>query len=293
MRKLNRTAVRALVAGGATMAMAAGTGAVVAPATAATPDTAYTCETLIGPQEFTAVADTNLPATIQYGAQRAVRYTATVTVPASLSELAYGLLGARSADGTGQVSLTLDGANVSFPVTIANAPVPPTGPLAVTSTGTAGTINANRIGTIDVVGGPFSAVLNFRNDAGDVLLPAETSCVVAGEQNPVIDSVNVVKATSTTATTLKPNQSKRRVAVKTVVKSRFGTAVEGKVRYVLKRNGVKVKTVTVKLSNGRAAGAFTNLRRSGTYTIQTTYLGSATLRQSKDLDRFNWRVLGS
>ena len=72
------------------------------------------------------------------------------------------------------------------------------------------------------------------------------------------------------------------VAKAKVVADQAG-AVTGVVKFVLKRNGVKLKPAMVEVNGlGRAKRAFKNITKAGTYTVVARYLGSATLARSSD-----------
>lgn len=305
MKQFNKPAARVLLAGTAAVAMAAGSGAVLAPAGSVTGDLVYVCTTPIGPKDFKTVTDTDLPTTMQYGQSvAAVNLTSTVTIPADLAGLAYGFLGARTVDGNGVANVNIGATPAAVTSTIAKADIPATGDAPVVASGAAPAFKADTIGKTVVTAADYVANLTFYNEAGEPAITVEAACApktvndngtpddtsddTPFTQDLTVDTVNVVKATSTTNTKLSPSKAKRKVVARTVVKSKYGTPVTGKVRYVLKRNGVKVKTVTKTLSSAKASVTFTKLKPSGKYAVVSSYLGSATLKKDNDTDTFKW-----
>jgi hypothetical protein len=73
------------------------------------------------------------------------------------------------------------------------------------------------------------------------------------------------------------------------VKSRFGTAAAGKVKFTLKRGTHKVTSITAKLKKGKASAAFKHVSKKGKYSITGKYLGSATLKGSAGTAKFTVR----
>src|SRR5687768_11592326 len=89
MTRFFHRAVRRTVGGAALALVATGAALVAAPATAASASLAYNCtspQIMGGPYVFTAVIDTNAPATLGSGLSAAITTTANVTIPANLAD---------------------------------------------------------------------------------------------------------------------------------------------------------------------------------------------------------------
>ena len=77
--------------------------------------------------------------------------------------------------------------------------------------------------------------------------------------------------------------AKDKIVARGKVTAAYETAVAGEVKYVLKRDGVRIRTKIVELNKFDVARAkFGNITRKGLYTVIARYLGSDTLRRSND-----------
>lgn len=295
MKQFSRNTARVLVAGASAVAVAATTGAVLAPAGAQSGDMIYVCTTPLGPQEFTTVSDTDLPAKMKYGATKApVVNTSQVTVPGNLSSLAYGLLGARSVEGTAVVNATVGDTPVTIDTVVPSTPVPAEGDLPVDARGEGPAFTADKIGPTVVTAGDYTANLSFKKEDGTTAIDVVAACTPKTQnadgtpftQDLTVDTVEVIKANTSTKTTVKQRRGKRTLAVSSVVKSRFDTPVTGRVKYVVKRNGKVLRQRAVWVSIGKVA--FRGLPKNGHYRVSTRYLGSDTLKGSGDVDLVRW-----
>jgi hypothetical protein len=62
-----------------------------------------------------------------------------------------------------------------------------------------------------------------------------------------------------------------------------GTDVSGKVKFVLKRDGLKIRSALVTLnSHDKAKNVFKHIGKPGSYRLFARYLGSGTLKRSAD-----------
>jgi hypothetical protein len=93
----------------------------------------------------------------------------------------------------------------------------------------------------------------------------------------------VVRDETTTEATAVYRALRDRLVAKALVVAEHGTEVSGSVKFVLKRNGVKIRTA-IKLLNefDKAKKVFRNVDRPGHYTVVARYLGSDTLKRSVD-----------
>ena len=211
MTRFFHRAVRHAAAGAALALVATGTALVAAPATAASASLAYNCTSPQipgGPYVFTAVIDTNAPATLGSGLSAALTTTASVTVPANLADqLRAG--GVTSVDGSAAATGTVDGVPRQTTLTIPKTAVAPTvgTTTTVVGTGPSGSITGGAAGTSILLGaGDFTAVITGYNSAGVAIGPAYNfACTLQAGQNLLVDTVSVVKApTTVTLTVLEP-----------------------------------------------------------------------------------------
>jgi len=99
----------------------------------------------------------------------------------------------------------------------------------------------------------------------------------------------VVRDQTTTEATAVYRALRDRLVAKAKVFAEHGTEVTGSFRFVLKRNGVKIRTATKLLNRfDRAKKVFRNVDKTGRYTVVAHYLGSDTLKRS--IDRAKLRI---
>jgi hypothetical protein len=96
----------------------------------------------------------------------------------------------------------------------------------------------------------------------------------------------VVRDQTSTEATAVYRELRDRIVAKAKVFAEHGTDVSGSVKFVLKRNGVKIRS-SIKLLNNfdKAKKVFRNVSRPGHYTVVARYLGSDTLKRSLDRAR--------
>ena len=101
-------------------------------------------------------------------------------------------------------------------------------------------------------------------------------------------AVTVVRAQTTTTATAVYRDARNRLVGKALVEAHHGTDVAGDVKFVLRRNGVKIRTAIVELNQfDKAKKVFKRIRKPGTYRLIARYLGSETLKRSVDRVKLN------
>jgi hypothetical protein len=92
----------------------------------------------------------------------------------------------------------------------------------------------------------------------------------------------VSKDATTSTVTARHNKLKRKIIAKNLVESAHGQVPSGKVKFVLRRNGLKIAMSVVSLNAaGVAKAKFLNVRRTGTYKVVSKYRGSDNFLASK------------
>jgi hypothetical protein len=159
---------------------------------------------------FSAVVDTNAPATLGSGLTTLINVTSDVTAPADLVAL-LNEGGIASVDGTSQSTGTVNGVARASTLTIPRTPVPLTGTMQVVGSGAGGSITGGDAGSTILLGADnFTATLKGYNTAGTEVTPAGGvlfTCALAPStgQNVLVDPVSVVPAPTTTALSFKPS----------------------------------------------------------------------------------------
>jgi hypothetical protein len=247
---------RALIATGALVA----SGAVVltAPTQAASVALTYHCTTSpnAGEYDFSAVVDTNAPATLGSGMTVPITVTSDVTIPETLATTLRGL-NVATVEGTSQSTGTVDGVSRVSTLTIPRTAVPAPGtPMHLIGTGPGGTITAKAVGTTILIGaGNFTATLTPKDTAGNTVAPGVTTftCALtpATGQNLLVDSVTAVQTTTTTTLTVDApvGYGSMPVARAEVTQSGSSSKPSGSVAFTY---GGKTVTVAVKGGKARA-----------------------------------------
>ena len=192
---------RKVVAGLGSLALLAGgmLAMVAAPAQAASDVLSYDCVTSVGDYTFTAVVDTDLPATLEEGESFTPTVTATVTVASTVRNQLH-FVGHRWAEGDSQAKSYVNGVEHTVNLTVPATAMPhyTEGPFIVVASGIAPEpIVAGAAGdTITVEAGDFVSNLTFTKEGGADPSLQTTSCVLAGEQDATVDTVEVVAADS-------------------------------------------------------------------------------------------------
>jgi len=141
--------------------------------------------------------------------------------------------------------------------------------------------------TVDVKGGKAKATLAPAAALGSRSVTATfdpTDPNLADSQTS--KAVGVVKGSTTTTATALYRDARHRLVGKALVGSVQGTEVAGKVKLVLKRDGVKIRSTKVDLNTrDKAKKVFSNIVKPGQYTLVARYLGSATLKRSSGNDK--------
>ncbi len=288
---------------GAAGAAALTVGALAAPALAAdsTAHVAYTCSVPPPFAPATPTADYSVaaaPATMAVG--QPLSTTATFTLDPDTTALAQGL-GWVKFNGTitTKPSASEAGLKLSFPkTTLGNSGTTP-GATDAQATGStlAGTKVVNsftfQLGNLgDVVLNGFDS---SGNKVGSVEFPTPGTfgrCNNDAVTTPLMDGLTpvaakIVKDKTTTKQSASYSASKHTAKGTAKVKSRYGTAVTGKVAFTLRKGTHKIKTITGKLNKkGVATAVFTGVKAKGKYSITGKYTGSSTLKSSSDRATF-------
>jgi hypothetical protein len=174
------------------------------PAGAVSGTLAYDCTAVSGPGVFTAVIDTDAPATLPPGGSASFNVTGTVTVPTNLADPMRVV--ATQVDGTASATGTVNGVNRAVSLTIPRTPIGPQGmPFSLVGTGPGGNIQAGAAGTtIELGAGNFSIHL-VGYDANGVFKGQDTwTCTLQPAQALHVDTVLVQAPTTTTLSVATP-----------------------------------------------------------------------------------------
>jgi hypothetical protein len=189
---------------GAGLPMLAG----VAPADAVSGTLSYDCTSSpsTGSSVFTAVIDTDAPASLGTGLTTPIQTTATVTVPSTIVDGLH-LLGAATVSGTGDATGTVDGVARHTSLTITRTPVPPgSTTMQLAGHGPSGAITAGAVGSTILLGaGDFTASIQGYDTAGSAVGPTYAfTCTLQPSQDLLVDTVSVVRDPTTVALTVAP-----------------------------------------------------------------------------------------
>lgn len=239
---------------GTTAAFAAGSVLLATPAVAKSGSLTMVCSTPIGDQEFVTVADTNLPASATIGQSLPVVSEAVVTIPAALSELAYGLLGAGTVQGSAVVKTALnDAALPDTNETIPSTTVPASGDLTVKATHAGPVFAPTAAGNYTVKLQSYTASIIFKKADGSEAITVPTTCtpkLTVPVQDLTVSTVAVTAPAPAPAPAKQASKASAKVKVKgneavakIKVKGVDGTAGSGKLKVVLKKGNKKVKGV--------------------------------------------------
>ena len=271
------------------VALTAGALGVVAPAAATSAPLAYTCAVLGQTRTFTMVADLDAPPTIAFGETIAANAIGTLTVPEDVTAAIRSDLAARRVDGKADVNAAVSGTSRPWTLVFPATDVPAAGPMTLIGVGTAGNYAATKVGTTyDVVAGHFTAVLNFYNAAGAPTSPVPStsvSCSLNAGQTGAVDTIEVVKDTTTTKVKGRDRAPGVKPRVKVKVKTAHGRRAKGEVRVKILRKGDKVRTSIVTLEKGHARVPLAGL--SGSYVVRAKYLGTGRFKGSSVKDKIS------
>ncbi len=253
------------------LALAAGSIGMIAPATAATAPTDFTCTTPIGDRTFVTTVDTDLPTSVEYGGSVSGTSTSTVEIPDDLMDLARNVLGAESADGT--TTWKEGAADVVKPVP--STPIPDDGPLVLSASGPIAAMKADKVGKMAYTVASYTGAISLKNGAGAEAIAINTECTPAAA--PTADTVNVTKAK--TKTTAKVKGKKKKAVVKVSVKATHGTKAGGKVVVKVKQGKKTTKAKGV-VKNGKAKVVVKKLKK-GKAKVTVAYKGDKNHAGSK------------
>ncbi len=304
---------RKLLAAATISGFAVGSALMAVPASAASGTLTYNCTVpVLGAKTFTAVMDTDAPASLASGAATPVLTgLAKVTVPADLVDPMRDVLEAKTIEGSADVKTALDAVEATNGLSIPPTQIPASGPVVLNATGPLYTVTGGAAGASHkITMGNFVAKMFLKkadgSNAGIFTIP----CTAAAGQNMLVDTIAVAPvgsptvpapgpitvpgtpvpgapgtaAKSATTTKLKAKVSKK--ASKAVVKAKVSAAdsssTAGKIKLVLKQKGSKKsKTVSTKVNSSGAAKAVFKKLKKGKYTVKATFAGSNTTNASK------------
>jgi hypothetical protein len=279
------------VSAGAVLGLAASTAVVLGTAGAASAATLnYTCQVpMLGDRTFATDITTDAPTTVAPGASVTPKVTMTMTVPDDLAGAFRGL--ADEIEGSITAEHTVDAAPAATAITIPRGPLPASGQIVLTGTGTMPAITVGDAGsTRTITAGPQQVTMKlFRNGAPAAIMPvADLSCSLAAGQSTVISTIAATASTgaTTTSTTVKAKYAKK--SRKATVTATVSPASAGAVTFTLKK-GSKVTTKTVTVAGGTAKATFPKLKKKGKYTVTAAYGGSLAASASTGTTTFKVR----
>ncbi|WP_110182547.1 hypothetical protein [Nocardioides solisilvae] len=285
---MRNSVLRRVAATGASLAVASvGLAAFAPSATAASGEMTFNCKLLNGfsSADFTTVADTDLPASVQLGSSTPVNFTATITIPEATANLARNF--GSTVEGKAAIATTINDAAAPASVTLPATSTGTSGPLVLSVAGTADAAYvADSAGkkTVKLTG--YNADLVFKNAAGTAT-PVDAKCTAAPTADTTVDTFDVidpnapaVQATETTATT-KYKKKQAKLVAKVEVLNEDGSAAAGDVKMVLKKGKKKAKASVTLNKKGKGKNAFTKVA-PGKYKLVVKYKGSETSKKSKE-----------
>jgi hypothetical protein len=151
----------------------------------------------------------------------------------------------------------------------------------------AGTVEftfAGKTVKVQVKGGKAKATLSPALTKGPALVSAKfTPTDPQLAVSEASKAIYVAKGSTTTTASAVYRDARDRLVGRALVEAVHGTEVAGQVRFVLKRDDVKIRTALVELNDfDKAKKVFKNISKAGTYRVVARYLGSATLKRSVD-----------
>jgi hypothetical protein len=285
---------RRSIAAGSALGLAGSAAAVLGAAgsASAAATLSYDCTVpVLGAQTFTMSMDTAAPSTLPTGGSTTPTWTAVMTIPSGLADTMRTLLSTDLISGEVLSHSTVDGAVSPVTLAIPQTDIGDTGSAQLTGTGTGAAIPAGSPGhVIKLAAGNQDVTMRLVDSSGDpsgsvFVIP----CTPAVGQDLTVDSIEVVKAASGTATTAKYNARRDKVAATAIVSPETLVPADGKVTFILKRGKRTVGTTTKPLVNGRARASFRKVRRAGNYTLIANYQGSPLVQASTGKGAFRVR----
>lgn len=282
MSRTSSSGLRKIAALATTVVAAAGLSVVAAPAQAASGQVNYTCAVTspipIGGLPFTATADTNAPASIQYGKSTTPTLTAKINIDSATTDLLRDLAGAEQVEGTGTLEAIVRGKTTTRPATITKTAAPASGPMTVPAKAKLAKITGTKLGNVVIAVKNFTADLKLTKKDGTPAGISDVSieCVQDADQVNKVDTIKVVQASTKTTTKLAYASSTKTITATATVTPK----VTGKVTFTVTKNSKKFKTVTVKVNaKSQAVARFANLAK-GTYKVTAKYNGSTNYKSS-------------
>jgi len=216
----------------------------------------YHCTTSpnVGEYDFSAVVDTNAPATLGAGMTTPITVTSDVTIPEALVTTLHGQ-GVATVEGTSQATGTVDGAGRVSTLAIPKTTVPASGAMHVVGTGAGGSSTGGAVGSTILLGaGNFTATLTPKDTAGNAVATVPTTtftCALTPPtgQNLLVDTVNVVQTTTTTTLTVDSPVAYGGVATARAEVTQGGSNAKPSGSIAFTYAG---KTVTVAVKGGKA-----------------------------------------
>ncbi len=225
------------------------------PAQAASVPLTYSCTNTFDANAyaFSAVVDTNAPATLGSGMTTPITVTSDVTIPEDLADLLRAG-NVATVEGSSQSTGTVDGAARVSTLAIPKTAVTADGvPMHVIGTGAGGTITGGAVGSSILLGaGNFTAKLTGRDTASNVVVPETTfTCALNPPtgQNLLVDTVNVVQTTTTITLTVDSPVEYGGVATARAEVTQAGSNAKPSGSVAFTYGG---KTVTVVVKGGKA-----------------------------------------
>jgi hypothetical protein len=180
-------------------------------------------------------------------------------------------------------------------LTVQNSPVPfGARPVVLAEVETPG-LNTPPSGTVEftfqgasvkvaVKGGKAKATLApVQKMTGEVVTATFTPASASRAPSQASQGVKVVRDDTTTTAKGVYRPGTHRFVAKAHVEAKHGTDASGNVRFVLRRDGVRIRTRVVPLNaNDSARKVFRHVGHGHTYRLVARYLGSDTLRRSVD-----------
>jgi hypothetical protein len=202
---------------------------------------------------FTAVVDTNAPATLGSGMTTPITVTSDVTIPPELVTTLRDVPGLATVEGTSASIGTINGVDRLSTLAIPKTAVPADGTVMhVIGTGSGGSITGGAVGSSILLGaGNFTAKLTGRDTAANVVMPETTfTCTLTpAGQNLLVDTVNVVQTTTTTTLTVDSPVEYGAVATARAEVTQAGSSAKPSGSVAFTYAG---KTVTVAVKGGKA-----------------------------------------
>ena len=194
-------------------------------------------------------------------------------------------------DGKADVAATVSGEARPMTLTAKQTNVPNSGPMQIEVSGPAGSFVGAAAGTTYAVAvGDFTATLNLY-EANGTPLPSPMSpqvipCVLNAGQSPAVDTITVVKDTTTTSVIARDITANHRPKAKVTVTAEHGSVPQGSIKAKLLRKGKVLQTKVLCLRDGARKVRFAPVAKTGDYTVKVRYQGGANWTGDRETDTF-------